>query len=313
MMKTFFTLMLSLMLTISAFAQDLGSATKLYNEAATALNDGNSAEALTLFENALAEAEAVGAEADEIAENCKGIICNLNFTTAKEFASNKDYTNAYTALNKTIKLAEEYGQYDLAENVIDFTSKLYMSEGNAFLQKGKFEEAITKYQSSLDIVPNNAMIYLRMGMAYTRLNDETKAVETLTKAAELGQKANANKELAKFYLKQALTNLKAKKFDLAYEAGQKSLAVTQTPQALNICGKAALANKKYAQAIESYEAYLAATPNAKDANQTMYYLATAYEANGDKAKACGYYKQIMNDPQFKEFATHKVKIELKCN
>ena len=44
----------------------------------------------------------------------------------------------------------------------------------------------------------------------------------------------------------------------------------------------------------------------------FYYLAQAYEAKKNPAKACGYYKQLMADPTYKQIAEYKVKTELKC-
>ena len=71
--------------------------------------------------------------------------------------------------------------------------------------------------------------------------------------------------------------------------------------------------KKFDDAIETLEKYYAMDTNAKDKASTLYNLATAYEGKGNNAKACGYYKQILTDPTYKQIAEYKVKTELKCN
>jgi len=55
------------------------------------------------------------------------------------------------------------------------------------------------------------------------------------------------------------------------------------------------------------EAYYASDPQAKDKNATLYYLAVSHEARGNTAKACGYYKQVIGDPKFKQMAEYKIK------
>lgn len=313
MIKYFLTISISLLFSASIMAQDVASATKLYNEGATLLNDGNKTEALAVFEKALAEADLVGPDAMEVAENCKTIICTLHLAMAKELISDKNNDAALEALKNTIQKSEEFGQYDTAEEAIDLTSKLYMSIGNTALTQGNFEEAIKQYDLSLEYKPNNGIVYLRKGMAYSRLENEEATVEAFNKAAENGQKTAAANELSKYYLKAAAENLKAKKYDEAYTAAQKSHAVKNSSQALYISGISAFYQKKYAETIDALEEYIAANPNSKDANQAMYQLAVSYENTGNKAKACGYYKQIMKDPVLGEFATHKVNVELKCN
>lgn len=81
---------------------------------------------------------------------------------------------------------------------------------------------------------------------------------------------------------------------------------------MQIAGTAALQLKNYDAAINNFEGFLTASPNARNADQIKYQLATAYEAKGDKANACVNYKAILNNPQFAEYAKHKINNELKC-
>ena len=78
-------------------------------------------------------------------------------------------------------------------------------------------------------------------------------------------------------------------------------------------GLSAVQLKKFDDAIETLEKYYAMDTNAKDKASTLYNLATAYEGKGNNAKACGYYKQILTDPTYKQIAEYKVKTQLKCN
>ena len=95
---------------VSLFAQDMESATALYNEGATALNAGDKETALGYFEEALSQAELIGPEAEELAYNCKRNIPTLINAMGKELAAANELDAAIETLNKAVEKANEYGQ-----------------------------------------------------------------------------------------------------------------------------------------------------------------------------------------------------------
>lgn len=313
MKKIVTTLFLSLFFFSAGYAQDMESATNLYNTGAMALNEGNIAEALSNFEQALEQAMVIGPEAEELKANCQRTIPTLYLSLGKEAVNAKDLEGGIEKIKVAIAKAEEFGNTSVAEEGKALIPQVVLAEGNSKLGAGDFAGAIEDYKKVIEFDPENGMAYFRLGQAALRVNDEATAVDALQKAATLGQEKNANKALSTHYLKQAAAALKAKKYEEAMAAANKANEVMPSAQALSISGKAAIAAKKYDEAIASFESYVAMSPNARDINQTYYQLATAYEAKGDKEKACGYYSQIMSDPTLGEFATHKVKNELKCN
>ena len=107
--------------------------------------------------------------------------------------------------------------------------------------------------------------------------------------------------------------LGAKNWAGSFENAQKSNDYNESGQSLKILGLSANQLKKFDDAISALEKYYAMDTNAKDKSSTLYNLATAYEGKGNNAKACGYYKQILTDPTYKQIAEYKVKTQLKCN
>ena len=297
---------------VSLFAQDMESATALYNEGATALNAGDKETALGYFEEALSQAELIGPEAEELAYNCKRNIPTLINAMGKELAAANELDAAIETLNKAVEKANEYGQEDIAADAQSLIPQLYMQKGNLALNQKNYTEAMECYQKVVEINPNDANGYLRLGQAASRADQNDAAIAALTKAAELGQEKAANKEMATLYLSTAAEVLKAKDYQGAYDNAKKSLDILPTPTAMQIAGTAALQLKNYDDAIANFEGFLTASPNARNADQIKYQLATAYEAKGDKAGACENYKAILNNPQFAEYAKHKVNAELKC-
>lgn len=293
-------------------AQDMESATSLYNEGATALNAGDKETALGYFEEALAQAEIIGAEAEELAYNCKRNIPTLISAIGKELAAANELDSAIVVLKRAAEKANEYGQEDIAVEAESLIPQLYMQQGNILLNEKNYTEAMAKYQSVVDMNPNDANAYLRLGQAASRAGDIDAALAALTKASELGQGKAADKEIATLYLSLSNDALKAKDYQTALDNAKKSLEVMPNPTAMQIAGTAALAIKNYDEAIANFEGFVAASPNARNIDQIKYQLATAYEAKGDKVNACENYKAILANPQFAEYAKHKVNVELKC-
>lgn len=313
MKRLLISLFLSAIIVIPSFAQDMESVTNLYNSAATALNEGNKTEALKLFEEALAQTELIGADAMDVADNCKKVIPTIYLAIGKEQAAARDMDNALATLNKTIEKAKEFSDNDVLTEAQDLIPQLYLAEGNSLLNDGKFVDAVNCYKKVVEINPENGLAYLRMGMASSKTADDATTISAFEKAAQLGQEAQANKQLSTFYLKKADAFRKAKNNAMSMEFAQKSYITQDNPNARKIYAMVAAALNKNTEAVESFEAYLSLSPNAKDANQIMYQLAKIYETMKNNDKACGYYKKIMSDPQFAEYATHKVKNVLKCN
>ena len=295
--KFFAAAVIALSLGVAANAQDLNQATELYNNAATALNEGNNAGALENFQKALEMASALGEEGAALATDCKGIIPKLLLQMGKEAANAKEMDKAIELLGQAEKLGTEYGLAEVATDAKELVPQLYLAEGNTLLNEKNFAGAAAMYQKVLDINGENGVAWLRLGMAKANSGDTEGAIAAYGKASEFGQKDAADKQLGNIYGKAAQAAYKAKNFAGTLENVLKANEYGFTK--LNVYGGMAAFNlKKYDQCISLLEGD--ASVNAK------YYLARAYEAKGDNAKACENYKAITSDKNFGAYATSKV-------
>lgn len=295
--KFFAATALSLVVCVAANAQDLTQAGELYNNAATALNEGNQAAALEGFQKALSMAEALGEEGADLATDCKNIIPKLMLQMGKEAANAKDMDKAIELLAQAEKIAAEYGQPEVANDAKELVPQLYVAEGNALLNEKKFAEAAALYQKSLDLSGENGVAWLRLGMCKANSGDTEGALAAFAKAGEFGQKAAADKQAGNIYLKAAVAAYKAKNNAATLENVLK--ANEYGIKTANIYGgMAAYTLKKYDQAIALLEGDASANAN--------YYLARTYEDKGETAKACECYKKITADKNFGAYATSKV-------
>lgn len=288
---------MALVVCVAANAQDLTQAGELYNNAAAALQEGNDAAALEGFQKALAMAVTLGDEGAALATDCKAIIPKLLLSMGKEAANAKDMDKAIELLAQAQKLAGEYGQPEVAQDAKDLVPQIYIADGNALLNEKKFAEAAAEYQKALDLNGENGVAWLRLGMCKANTGDTEGAIAAFAKAGEFGQKANADKQAGNIYLKAAVAAYKAKNNAATLENVLK--ANEYGVKTANIYGGMAAFNlKKYDNCISLLEGD--GSVNAK------YYLARAYEAKGNNAKACEFYKQITSDKNFGAYATSKV-------
>lgn len=295
--------MLAMFICATVHAQDLSEATEIYNNAATALNEGKNAAALEGFQKALTIAASAGEEGVALANDCKSIIPKILLQMGKEAANARDLDGAIAKLNEAAAKATEYGQPEVATEAKDLIPQIIIADANSLLNEGKFAEAAAEYQKAITLDPKNGVAYLRLGMCQSRMDAEADAIVSFQKAEEFGEKDNADKQLNSLYAKKTIAAYKAKNNAAALENAIKATEYGSNPQAEKIGGICAFNLKKNDDAITLLEKSLAADA---DANDVKYYLARAYEAKSNTAKACSFYKQITADPKFKEFATGKI-------
>lgn len=295
-----------------ASAQTVEEATDLYNSGATMLNTGDNQGALTFFEQALEMAEIIGPDAMEVMDNCKDIIPKLHLQIAKDYVDQQQSDMAVAEIEKTIEIANEYGQTETVQEATELLPQVLLQAAGRYLNSKQYEQAAEAYSAVIEVQPNNAVAWLRMGISYGMMGKTEEAVEAYKKAAELGQTDQANKQLSNLYLMEAVKCQKAKDWAGVIENAETSVSYLDNYNANKLIGIAALQLGQNEKAVKGFENYLALQPNAKDKNQINYQIATAYYNMGDNAQACTYFKMIMDDPTFGEYATHMVKNELKC-
>jgi len=294
-----------------ASAQDLETVAGVYNKAAETI-ESNKAEAITLFEQALQQATALGEDGNDLVSKCKDILPKLYVSLGKELAADKNMDSAIEKLQKAAELAAEYGDAESEGDAKTLIPQLLMSEAGSLLNAKDFAGAAAAYQKVINVDPENATAFLRMGQALANSDNADAAVEAFEQASALGQKDAAAKQLGNLYLKKAAASQKAKDMKSALEFAQKSAEYADTPNAQKLIGTVALQLKQDKVAADAFEAYLALSPDAKDKVQITFQLATALMNAGDNSKACGYFKAVSQDAQFGEGARYYL-TQLKCN
>lgn len=298
-MKKLVLSVVAMVLSVSLVnAQDLATATETYNNGAIALNNGDKAGALDLFNQALAMALSLGEEGNDIAANCKTHIPSIQFSIAKEAVNDARYDDAVAELNKTVETANLFGDEATAFDAAAIIPQVLMQKANSFFNDKNFAEAAAAYASVLDVDANNGMAALRMGAALASSGQKEAAIEAYRKAVELGQDKAANKQLSNLYLKDAAGALKAKKYDDAVKAALASNECLENAKAYQIAGQASQIQGKNNDALNYFGKYLEMAPTAANAGQIAYTMAVIYQQQKNTEKAREYYQKASTDPKY---------------
>ena len=257
-----------------ASAQDMAQATELYNNGATAISMKNWTEALDCFQKALEMGTAIGEEAEELVANCKTAIPGVSLEIAKDLIKENKFDEAFAKVDEVAKIAEEYGNEDVALQANKLRPEILLRKGNAA------EEGADKdYATAAD------------------LGKDAEAIEAFQHAGWNGEKDQANKQISTIYLQDAQVALKAKKFAEAIAASEKANSFAENANAYLIAGQAAQGLKKNNDAIKNFEKYLELKPTASNASGIAFTVAALYQQQKNNAKAIEYYKKVQNDPK----------------
>ena len=278
-------------------AQDLTEITEMYNSGAEAIAAGDKEGALKSFEQAYELAAALGEEGAEIAENCKNVIPELNLSIAKSLVNDTKYTEAIDRIKTTISVAEKFANADILAEAKDLMPKVVMQNASVLLNAKKYAEAAEAYKEVLSGDPANGLAAFRLGLALTGAGKTEEAKAALQSASENGQQAQAYKQLANLFLKEAAADLKAKQYAKAVDAAVKVTEYDgKNSLAFQIAGQASQILNKDNDAIKYFEKYLELAPTAKNATQIAFTVGALYQKAKNNAKAVEYFQKAVNDP-----------------
>lgn len=283
-------------------AQDLATATSTFNSGAEALAANNKTGALEYFQKALSIAEALGEEGKDVAENCKNAIPSTILSIGKELYNNKDFAGAKARFEEAAKVATEYGNTEVTDEVAELlptvSKRIALAKVNDAMKAKDMNGVIAAYEEAVALDTTDANTALKFGQFLGNAKKYDEAVKYLEMAGRNGQEGNSKSLLSTTFLKNAADQLKAGKYADAVALAEKANSYKENAQAYLVAGQASQKSNKNADAITNFEKYLELAPTAKNANAIAFTVGALYQQGGNKAKALEFYKKVENDPQF---------------
>ena len=156
-----------MLLAAAVSAQTLTDVINEFNTGVEKVNNQEYDASIEHFNQVLALAGTVGAEADEMKGKAQDQIPMAYYRQATLFLKRKQFDNAIPYLENTVKFATEYdNNAETSEKANRYLMQSYMRVGQDNFKNQNYEAALEMYDKALEMNPNIYQAHLGKGMVY---------------------------------------------------------------------------------------------------------------------------------------------------
>ncbi len=311
-------------LAASLSAQTL---TDVINEFNTGVEKVNSQEydaALEHFNQVLAQAETVGAEADDMKAQAEKLIPSTYYRQATTFMKRKQFDNAIPFLEKTVETAKLYNNNEeISTKAAGYLPQLYMRQGNQEWKNKNYDAAIEYFDKVLAVNPNIYQACQGKGMVYLDQDKTEEMLQCFANAKEGASAKNDTKTIEQIngvidtyynkFIMEEMEMVDPEENDYTYvvEACENALSANpENPRALYHLAIVSNKSVEYDKAVEYAQAALLHETEAVWISAINFELGTAFQNSADYDKACETLKKVTEEPFL---GRAEKKIESICN
>ncbi len=305
--------------SIIIMAQTVADAGAKYNEANSAFQNKQYANAITLYKDALSMADAAGPEADQLKGNIQTQLINAYYKNGIALYKQKKYDASVENLKKGQSLAKNAGDDAMASKIEGIIPKIYSSKGLSLVKQKKLNDALAAFKEAQAVNPNCVISFYGESVAYKDMGDMEKMMASADKAIELGSQSpkmnkysqKAKTVAAKALLAEATKELQKERADVAIKYFNESFKY-KAGDADTYFYMAIAYNKlkKYDDAIIAANKAIEMKQDNK--SDVYFQLGLAYEGKGETAKACSAFKKVTSGDNV-EAAKYEMTQKLKCS
>jgi len=302
-------------LSLNLSAQTLDDAGAAFNAGIQFSKDLKYSEAAASYEQTISICKQIGDEGMELQIKAEQQLPGTYFNLAKGFFDAKNFNEAIPNFEKSAQYADLMGETKTADASRTYLAGIYYAQGNADLKADALDAAIEKYNKSLTYKPGYYKAFYGLGLVYKKQENLPLMKENLDKAISMaGEDAkiigNSKDAAASAYQKAGALSLQASKYNAAVENLIASQEYNNTePRTWFYLAIAYNGLSKWDDAITA--ATKALELQTEDKSDIYFELAKAQENKGDKASACGNYKNVTAGNNV-EAARYQIEQVLKC-
>jgi len=321
--KKFALMAVVMSITFALFAQTpMDPVIAKFNDGAAKVNAGDFKNAILDFEEVIALAETVGPTANDLKAKAQLQLPVLYYQVATAYMKQKKYEEAIPSLEKTVELAELYGNsIDNKTKALKYLPQLLTGVGSQKYKEQNLPEALKNFDEALKYDPSYAKAYLGKGLINADQFKEKDMLENLGKAIELSKLAGDTKtvELAQTRMGAYYTNLgNLDMADVDPEDADYSAPIASFEKAVSYNDAAADAyymlaviyNKtiEFDKAIENASNALKSETDATKIAAINYELGLAYVGNTEYTLACEAFNKALVGPFAEKAQSKKEKV-----
>lgn len=286
----------TLFLTIGLQAQTKSEAIDAYNQG-VGLMGTDVQGAINLFEKSIQISNQVGDSATDIRDKAVAVVPGLYYKLTYDNYSAKKYPEAIAAGKATLAAMDKYKDDKNKANVQNILAQSYLIQGATYFKGGENEKAISAFDSSLMINPDNAKVLLNKALVYGKMDDADNFTKTIDQTIEKGGNdatlvAQAKKQGLVYFKNLGSKANAGKKYDAALNYLNQSVKYGEDKDVYYQLADAYNNKKNFDAALENAQKGLGLeTGTTPDAKAKYYYqIAVANAGQGKKDDACANFK-----------------------
>ncbi len=305
--------------SIFVTAQTVEDAGNKYNEANSAFQNKQYANAITLYKDALSMAEAAGPDADQLKSNIQTQLINAYYKNGIALYKQKKYDSSVENLKESQSLAKSIGDNAMVSKLNGVIAKIYSSKGLSLIKQKKLDDALGAFQEARVTNPKCVISFYGESIAFKDKGDMEKMMASADKAIEYGTEnskmikyaAKAKTVASKALLSEATKELQKEHAQTAVNYFNESFKYKPgDAEAYFYLAIAYNKLKKYDDAINAANKALAMKQD--DKSDIYFQLGLAYKGKGETAKACSSFKKVTTGDNVAA-AKYEITEKLKCS
>lgn len=310
-------------------AQDKREAVQTYNKALELVESEDYEQAVSMFNQAIAQGEELGEEGQDIVQRAEKQLpttyYQMALTEYRTFQSNKSLSSLDATINAFREAGEisgEYGNDQIAEKVPGVITQLMYNRALLQYQQEEFDEAMATLDEVIERNANYAKAYYQKGIVTKNMEGSSldEALGFFDKAIEVGEQNNDNEIVTR--AQEAAASELIYRGSQANDNDDYETAINLLNRALEYDSSSAEAYYRLSEAYNGRQQWAEAVDAAQqsielnnggrtDQAKNYFSLGTAYQGLGQRADACDAFDNAAYG-SFKNSAEHKMEFELKC-
>lgn len=310
-------------------AQDKRAAVETYNRALEMANNGEYEQAINQFNQAIAQAEELGEEGQNIVERIEQRLPQLQYQLAlqkyKAFQNDRTIESIDAAIEgfrQTVDVGEEYGDTQIAEKAGGVITQLLYNKSLLQYNQGDNEAALETLDETIERNENYAKAYYQKGIVVKNMDEMNldRALDLFDQAIEIGNQtndtdivSNAQEAAREQLVYVGSQEIEAENFDRAVELLSRALEYESTSANAHYrLAEAYNQMQEWEQAVEHAKQGLQYEDRGRTEQAKIYFeLANAYQGLGQQQEACDAYSNAAYG-SFKSPSEHQMEYELEC-
>ncbi len=317
-------------LTAGLQAQDRTAAVEAFNNAQDLAEQENYEEAISAYNQAMANAAALGEEGEDIVERIENALPTVHFRRAAQiYQSNQPLNSAeqfdqvISAFNQAADVGEEYGDQQIITRAEDIVTRMTFNKGVLHFRNQNWEQSLPLLNEAIGRDSSYAAAYYQKALVFKNQSDSyslEEIMEAYDRAIEVAEQqgnndiiTRANESAASFLTTRGATLNEQQQHQEAVEMLNRALEYDNTlAEAYYRLSVAYNQLAQYNEALTQAQQALEYDSGGRaDLARIYYEIGTAHKNLENIEEACNAFAQAAYG-DFTDPARHQMQEELEC-